>query len=274
MSDDAGRDGRISALAQEAITPLCLVVDDVTVTPAGKRRVVRIAVDDDLSQLAPGDTTSRVPAVDLDRIADATRAISSALDEEDLLGQAPYVLEVTSPGVSRPLVEPRHFRRNVGRLVSLHLTGGGTLEGRVIAADDAGVTLHVEGTKDTPAADRTLPYGEIDRAGVRVEFSRDEPDGDETPDVAGADDADDADDAGDGRHRRGRRRRGRNRHRNTGDHGDRRRPRPGPPQARPRRRPRRPPGLTEPGSEPRAHPRTSRPHPPRRFGAGRARPVV
>ena len=88
-----------------------------------------------------------------------------------MLGEAPYVLEVTSPGVSRPLTLPRHFRRNVGRLVALTLTGGGQAEGRLVAADPDGVRVRVSGDD---AAGRALPYDQIERAGVRVEFSRED----------------------------------------------------------------------------------------------------
>ncbi|WP_168583650.1 ribosome maturation factor RimP [Gephyromycinifex aptenodytis] len=177
MSDSADRIGKI---AQTALADLPLRVEDVSITPAGKRRVVRISVDDDLRDLAPDDETTPVPYVDLDLVADATRAISDALDEANVLGATPYVLEVTSPGVSRPLTEPRHFRRNVGRLVRVRLTPEapapdgvqGRPTGRIVAVNDTVVRLSLPATKTTPEHEITLAHEHIASADVQVEFSR------------------------------------------------------------------------------------------------------
>ena len=108
-SKENGR--RIHDLAQEALADLGLVVEDVAVTPAGKRRLVRIAVDQDLSRLGLADDSSTVPPLTLDEVADATRAVSAALDEGDVMGASPYVLEVSSPGVDRPLTAPPIWSR-------------------------------------------------------------------------------------------------------------------------------------------------------------------
>lgn len=132
-------------------------LEDVTVSPAGKRRVVRAVVDKD------GGCT-------LDDIADVSRAVSDLLDaaeeeEPDLLGGA-YVLEVSSPGVDRRLTLPRHWRRNTGRLVVAHLADGSTATGRVTAADDQQVVLDVDG------AGLRLLLTQITSGAVQVEFSR------------------------------------------------------------------------------------------------------
>ncbi len=128
-------------------------LEDLSVTPAGRRRVVRVLVDRD------GGTS-------LDDIAEISRAVSEALDDIDarephLLGGA-YVLEVSSPGVDRPLTAPRHWRRNVGRLVTAHLADGSTVTDRVVAADDAEVQL----------GERRLALAEVVRGQVQVEFTR------------------------------------------------------------------------------------------------------
>ena len=213
---------RVQDAVAGAVAALGLLVEDVTVTPAGKRRVVRIAVDRDLGDVPPlGDlpeqetpAQSPVPPLDLDAVADATRAISDALDASDALGAAPYTLEVTSPGVSRPLTLPRHFRRNVGRLVRLTLAGGGKADrvtGRIVAAGEDAVWLAVEkpgakGAKGRPVPTtvRAFPLADVDRGDVQVEFGRaddaplDDGDlGDDTDlDVTGLDDelASDGDD--------------------------------------------------------------------------------
>lgn len=155
-----------------AVADLGLLVEDVTVTPAGKRRVVRIAVDRDLGEVGLLDaeaTRKIVPALDLDAVADATRAISAVLDESTVLGSMPYTLEITSPGVSRPLTLPRHFRRNVGRLVTLVLVEGGTVTGRVLAAGTDAVQIRLEDAK-TGNETRTYPLDQITRGDVQVEF--------------------------------------------------------------------------------------------------------
>jgi ribosome maturation factor RimP len=87
------------------------------------------------------------------------------------MGEQPYTLEVSSPGVARPLTEPRHFRRNVGRLVTVHHDGG-EVTGRVTGASDTEVTVEVPATKAAPARTETLRYAAVERAVVQVEFAR------------------------------------------------------------------------------------------------------
>ena len=111
-----------------------LDLEEIVVTPAGKRRVLRVVVDSD-------------EGVQLDTCAELSRAVSEVLDESDVMGGAPYVLEVTSPGADRPLTEPRHFRRAVGRLVKAQLHDGGEVVGRIVGTDDEGVELEVPGEK-------------------------------------------------------------------------------------------------------------------------------
>lgn len=134
---------------------LGLDLEDVVVTPAGKRRLLRVIVDRD-------------GGVELDLVAQASTAVSSVLDESDAMGGAPYVLEVTSPGVDRPLTEPRHWRRARSRMVVASLADGGTVEGRVVSADDDAVTL------DTGGAPRRLTWSELEKGRVQVEFNRKE----------------------------------------------------------------------------------------------------
>lgn len=167
-------------------------LEDLVVTPAGRRSVVRVVVDRD-------------EGVSLDDIAEVSRAVSAVLDDKDGdLGRAPYVLEVTSPGVDRPLTEPRHWRRNTGRLVTVAVGpegAGEQLTGRVTAVDDAGVTLAVEpqgkpGAKKRPPTPRAVPWSQLGAGRVQVEFGRHE-DHDDGPGTGdhGADDGA-ADDGG------------------------------------------------------------------------------
>ncbi len=158
---------------------LGLMVEDVAVTPAGKRRLVRIWLDRDLRGLDPSDESSVVEPLSLDEVAAATRAIGIALDASDAAGDAPYVLEVGSPGVDRPLVEPRHFRRNVTRLVEIWRVNRAADEpivGRLVAAGPFEVTLLVAATKKEPETELLIAYVDVARAQVQVEFARANPD--------------------------------------------------------------------------------------------------
>lgn len=140
-------------------------LEDLDVRAVGSRFVVRVVVDRD-------------SGVSLDDVAEVSRALSDVLDaEDDDLGRSPYVLEVTSPGVDRPLTLPRHWRRNEGRLVTATV-GGQELIGRVVSVDDDGVTLAVEkggakkGQVRKAAGNRTLPWAELGEGRVQVEFNR------------------------------------------------------------------------------------------------------
>jgi ribosome maturation factor RimP len=162
---------RIRPTIEAPVGALGLVIEDIAVTPAGRRRLVRIYLDRDVSTLA-ADDRSPVAPLTLDEVADATREVSAALDASDAMGEQPYVLEVTSPGIDRPLTEPRHFRRNVGRLVALTGADDSVLTGRVVAADAEGVTVAVQASKGVEPGEKKLRYAEIARAQVQVEFAR------------------------------------------------------------------------------------------------------
>jgi ribosome maturation factor RimP len=148
----------------EFVTPILahygLDLDAVEVVPAGKRRLLRIVVDGD-------GPDGRGPL--LDDIAEATRAVSAGLDESPVVGSAAYTLEVSSRGVSRPLELPRHWRRNVGRLVAVTLVAGEQLTGRVTSAGDDSVVLDVDGTP------REIALAEVRKALVQVELNRRRP---------------------------------------------------------------------------------------------------
>jgi ribosome maturation factor RimP len=144
---------RIAAALRDRLAALGLDLEAVELTPAGKRRVLRVAVDQD-------------GGVTLDDIAAATRAVSDVLDDSDVMGEAAYTLEVTSRGVDRPLSEPRHWRRNRDRLVKVSLRGGTQVTGRVGDSDDSGVTLDISGAR------RRLAYDDVTKALVQIEFNR------------------------------------------------------------------------------------------------------
>lgn len=134
-------------------------LDEVSVTAAGRRSVVRVVVD------AEG-------GIDLDGVAQVSRAISSALDEQSQSGvlAGAYVLEVSSPGIDRPLREARHWRRAIGRLVTVAV-GGAAITGRVVRVGDEGVELRVAGDETHYDWDVLGP------GRVQVEFNRADADG-------------------------------------------------------------------------------------------------
>ncbi|MBK8757589.1 MAG: ribosome maturation factor RimP [Actinomycetales bacterium] len=182
---------RIRAALTAPLAARGLVVEDLSVQAAGRRRVVRVAVGADLADLTDHDTTSRIAPLSLDEIADATRVVSDTLDAAGTMGETAYVLEVSSPGVDRPLQHWRHWRRNVGRLVVATRPDGSSVRGRILAVAADTVELTVEG-----GAGLTLPLAELTRARVEVEFGRvDELDElDECDELHDRDDASEEDD--------------------------------------------------------------------------------
>jgi ribosome maturation factor RimP len=167
---------------------LGLYVEDVAVTPAGRRRLVRIWIDRALDDEGP-DTDEPTAPLSLDEVADATRAVSQALDDTDAMGDQPYTLEVTSPGLDRPLTRPHHFRRNVGRLVTATLVDAPAVTGRVVRAGTEGVVLEVPADKRTPGRTVELTYAALTKAMVQVEFSRGQDRVDDAHDGDGAESA-------------------------------------------------------------------------------------
>ena len=179
----AAETARVTSVIEPVLHAMDIDLEAVKIARAGRRRVLRVIVDAD-------------GGVSLDDIAEVSREISARLDAKDAMGEAPYTLEVSSPGIDRPLTQPRHWRRAIGRLVIVPLTEGdhdsqqgspadpGTQTGRVIDADQEHVTLEVDGAR------RVLSYAELGPGRVQIEFGRLSDDGD-------IDEADGAGDLGD-----------------------------------------------------------------------------
>jgi ribosome maturation factor RimP len=131
------------------------------VTIDGAARPPRITV------IADGDR-----GLDLDTIATLSRSAAELLDQLDAApGGAPYVLEVTSPGVDRPLTTEKHYRRARGRKVELVLSDGSQLTGRLGEVRDRTVSLVVREGARANYSVRELPLDGITKAVVQVEFS-------------------------------------------------------------------------------------------------------
>jgi ribosome maturation factor RimP len=165
---------RLERLLEPVVRAAGLDLESVRIGSAGRRRLLRVVVDGD-------------GGVSLDSIALVSREMSVRLDDTGAMGETPYTLEVSSPGVDRPLTQPRHWRRAVGRLVRVPLAGpggpdglggsdpgagahapelAGQVEGRVIAADTGGIVLEVAGER------REFDYAELSPGRVQVEFGR------------------------------------------------------------------------------------------------------
>ncbi|WP_344133592.1 ribosome maturation factor RimP, partial [Luedemannella flava] len=157
-----GRDDLTAQRArlQEVIEPVVRQIgfdlEELKISRMGRTHVVRVIVDGE-------------DGVSLDDVAEISRAASAALDEAELSGGAftvdAYQLEVSSPGVDRPLTLPRHWRRNVNRLVKVK-AGEKMLTGRVVAVGATGVTLDVSGAR------HEVPFGELGPGHVQIEFAR------------------------------------------------------------------------------------------------------
>ncbi|MGL4172494.1 MAG: ribosome maturation factor RimP [Actinomycetota bacterium] len=164
----------------EAVIGEGLIVEDVVVTPAGSRRIVRVLIDND---------DQGVSGISLDEIAQASRIISEALDNQSFGGATPYVLEVTSPGVDRALTATRHLRRATGRLVTFELADGQVVTGRVSEvfpdADEPALPNAVmiqkvidapqRGRRSAHASGHSLPsqqivWADVHQARIQVEF--------------------------------------------------------------------------------------------------------
>lgn len=164
---------RLMAVLHKEVESHGLVLEDITLRPAGKQLILQITVD------LPTGTAS----VNLDQLGEVTETISKSLDADPVYaGADAYELEVSSPGLSRPLTEARHWERAVTRLVKFTLTDGTKLRGRVIslAGDEASIEVHHEpakkGMKEKIDPARTFVLADIRKAVVDVEFNRNDED--------------------------------------------------------------------------------------------------
>lgn len=193
VEEHPAQPGEHEALRRAAVATLerfALVLEDLVVRRRGETTEVRLVVD------LPEDRTG---SADLDTVAEASRALSEQIDEdESLLGPGPSLLEVTTPGVDRPLTAPRHFRRSRGRLLELATTDGQQHRVRLLAVHGDGLVLRPEPGADERGRPRRLPEGtperleiplaDVDSARVQIEF---DPPADLEQLLAGADLADD-----------------------------------------------------------------------------------
>ena len=148
---------QISELVTPAVSDLGFYLEDVHIATPGSHRIVTCIVDGDAS-------------LNLDQVTSVSRVISELLDEAAFMGETPFTLEVTSPGVDSPLTQPRHFAKNVDRLLKIIKLDGSEVTGRILSNTDHDVTLSVAVKKET--TEQTISLSEIKRAVVEIEFNR------------------------------------------------------------------------------------------------------
>ena len=148
---------QIAELITPALQQAGYFLEEVNLVTPGNHRIVTVIVD--------GES-----ALNLDQVTVASKLVSELMDEAPFMGETPFTLEVTSPGIDRPLTLPRHFAKNVTRLLKVTKTDGIVVTGRITSNTDSDVTLSVVEKKETK--DVVVALADIKRAVVEIEFNR------------------------------------------------------------------------------------------------------
>ena len=144
-----GKSEEISAVITPAINALGFYIEDITITSAGRRSLITVIVD--------GDTH-----LSLDQVTVATKAISEIMETISAVGDNSFTLEVTSPGLDRPLTKVRHWQKNVNRLVKVVLLDGSEIKGRIKDVNEVSATVD----------EKNINYSDIKRATLEIEFKQ------------------------------------------------------------------------------------------------------
>ncbi len=146
----------LTELLNPAVTRAGLVLEEVSVTPVGKRRLISVVVD----------CENRNPS--LDEVTVVSKEVSSILDTYSQLGEMPFTLEVTTPGIDRPLTELRHWKKNIGRLVKITPNTGEKYIARIKEVLPREVVLELKNQESK------VQFSDIALAQIEVEFNRKE----------------------------------------------------------------------------------------------------
>ena len=142
-----GKKEDISAAITPALEALGFYLEDVTIISAGRRSMLTVIVD--------GDTH-----LSLDQVTSATKAIGEIVESIQSLGETPFTLEVTSPGLDRPLTKVRHWQKNINRLVKVVLLDGSEIKGRIKDVNEVSATVD----------EKNINYSDVKRATLEIEF--------------------------------------------------------------------------------------------------------
>jgi len=148
---------QISELITPALHQAGYFLEDVNIVSPGQHRIVTVIVD--------GES-----GLNLDQVTVASKLVSELLDEAPFMGETSFTLEVTSPGIDRPLTLPRHFAKNVDRLLKVTKYDGIVVTGRIRSNTEIDVTLEVAEKKEVKEV--TVALADIKRATVEIEFNR------------------------------------------------------------------------------------------------------
>ena len=148
---------QISELITPALHQAGYFLEDVNLVTPGQHRIVTVIVD--------GES-----ALNLDQVTVASKLVSELLDDAAFMGETPFTLEVTSPGIDRPLTLPRHFAKNKDRLLKVTQNDGAVINGRILSNTDSDVTLTVTEKKEVKEV--SIAIADIKRAQVEIEFNR------------------------------------------------------------------------------------------------------
>jgi len=137
----------ISAAIRPAIEATGNYLEELTITSAGKVKILTVIVDSESH-------------LNLDQVTAVTKVISEIVEALPALGDTPFTLEVTSPGLDRPLTKPRHWRKNLNRLVKITMTSGALFEGRIVEVTESTAMVGSE----------IVSFEDIKRATLEIEF--------------------------------------------------------------------------------------------------------
>jgi ribosome maturation factor RimP len=148
---------QVSELITPALHQAGYFLEDVNIVSPGQHRIVTVIVD--------GES-----GLNLDQVTVASKLVSELLDAAVFMGETPFTLEVTSPGIDRPLTLPRHFAKNADRLLKVTKNDGVVVMGRIRSNTEIDVTLEVAEKKEVKEV--TVALADIKRATVEIEFNR------------------------------------------------------------------------------------------------------
>jgi ribosome maturation factor RimP len=148
---------QVSELITPALHQAGYFLEDVNIVSPGQHRIVTVIVD--------GES-----GLNLDQVTVASKLVSELLDAASFMGETPFTLEVTSPGIDRPLTLPRHFAKNADRLLKVTKNDGVVVMGRIRSNTEIDVTLEVAEKKEVKEV--TVALADIKRATVEIEFNR------------------------------------------------------------------------------------------------------
>ena len=144
---------KLDALIAEACKAVGVTLVEQDMFRAGKRKTLRLYID-------------KPEGVTIDDCSSVSRHLSDALDQDPDIIEGAYTLEVSSPGLDRPLKSLADFNRNKGRLLRITRSTGKPVTGELLDADEENLKLKLKGN----AGEIVIPRSEVLSAKVEVEI--------------------------------------------------------------------------------------------------------